>query len=103
MDIKQFIEMIPTRSIMVVGDVMLDEYLWGHVRGISPEAPVPIVEIRSQTYAPGGAGNVATNLASLSSHIWLAGAVGVDSQATKLHELLAQTPRIATHLYPCQD
>jgi len=53
MNIKQLIEVIPTRNIMVVGDVMLDEYQWGHVRGISPEAPVPIVEVRNSTWAPG--------------------------------------------------
>src|SRR5438128_11487572 len=88
---------------MVVGDIMLDEYLWGTLRGISPEAPIPIVEIRQQTYALGGAGNVAANLASLGSNVWLAGVVGVDSQGAKLFELSSETPRISMHLYPCQD
>jgi len=103
MRIAELREIIPTRNIMVVGDVMLDEYLWGHVRGISPEAPVPIVEIRQQTYALGGAGNVAANLASLGSNVWLAGVVGADSHAAKIFELFSQTPRISMHLYPCQD
>src|SRR5947209_11060037 len=103
MRIAELREIIPTRNIMVVGDLMLDEYLWGNVRGISPEAPVPIVEIRQQTYALGGAGNVAANLASLGSNVWLAGVVGVDSQAAKLFELSSETPRISMHLYPCQD
>jgi D-beta-D-heptose 7-phosphate kinase/D-beta-D-heptose 1-phosphate adenosyltransferase len=103
MRIERLKEVIPTRNIMVVGDVMLDEYLWGYARGISPEAPVPVVEIRRQTYALGGAGNVATNLASLGCNVWLAGVVGSDMQATKMFELLSQIPRISTCLFPCQD
>src|SRR6266566_2861957 len=103
MRVEELKEIIPTRNIMVVGDVMLDEYLWGTVRGISPEAPVPVVEIRQQTYALGGAGNVAANLASLGSNVWLAGVVGADSHAAKIFELFSQTARISMHLYPCQD
>ena len=103
MRVEELMEIIPTRKIMVVGDVMLDEYLWGNVRGISPEAPVPIVEIRQQTYALGGAGNVAANLASLGCSVWLAGVVGTDTQAAKLFELFSQTPRISMHLFPCED
>src|SRR5437016_9769798 len=103
MRVEQLMEIIPTCNIMVVGDVMLDEYLWGNVRGISPEAPVPVVEIRSQTYALGGAGNVAANLAALGSNVCLAGVVGADTQAAKLFEILSDLPRISMHLYPCQD
>ena len=103
MNIKQLIEVIPTRKIMVVGDVMLDEYQWGHVRGISPEAPVPIVEVRNSTWAPGGAGNVAVNLASLGCKVWLAGAVGYDMQAAKIAELFSNSLAISTFLYECQD
>jgi len=103
MDIKQLIEVIPTRSIMVVGDVMLDEYQWGHVRGISPEAPVPIVEVRNSTWAPGGSGNVAVNLASLGCKVLLAGAVGFDMQAAKIAELFSNSPAISTYLYECRD
>lgn len=103
MRVEELREIITTRNILVVGDIMLDEYLWGTVRGISPEAPVPVVEIRQQTYTPGGAGNVAANLASLGSNVWLVGVVGTDTQAAKLFEVLSQTPRISMHLYPCQD
>src|SRR5437660_5379799 len=101
MRVEQLMEIIPTCNIMVVGDIMLDEYLWGTVRGISPEAPVPVVEIRQQTYAPGGAGNVAANLASLGSNVWLVGAVGNDTRAAKLFEVLSQIPRLSMSLYPC--
>jgi D-glycero-beta-D-manno-heptose-7-phosphate kinase len=103
MRVEDLKEIITTRNILVVGDIMLDEYLWGTVRGISPEAPVPVVEIRQQTYAPGGAGNVAANLARLGSNVWLVGVVGTDTQAAKLFEVLSQTPHISMHLYPCQD
>ncbi|HEY6406044.1 MAG TPA: PfkB family carbohydrate kinase, partial [Ktedonobacteraceae bacterium] len=66
-------------------------------------APVPVVEIRSQTYAPGGAGNVAANLSALGSNVWLTGVVGDDTQAAKIVELLSATPRISMRLFPCQD
>jgi D-glycero-beta-D-manno-heptose-7-phosphate kinase len=103
MRVEQLMEIVPTRNIMVVGDIMLDEYLWGTVRGISPEAPVPVVEIRSKTYALGGAGNVAANLANLGSNIYLAGVVGNDVEAARLADLVAATPRISLHAYPCQN
>jgi D-beta-D-heptose 7-phosphate kinase/D-beta-D-heptose 1-phosphate adenosyltransferase len=61
------------------------------------------VEIRQQTYAPGGAGNVAANLACLGSNVWVTGVVGADTQGAKLFELFSQTPGISAHLYPCQD
>lgn len=102
-DIKQLSEIIPTRNIMVVGDVMLDEYQWGSVRGLSPEAPVPVVEVRDQSWVLGGAGNVAANLASLGSNVWLTGVVGSDIQAAKISELLFQAPRISARLYTCED
>jgi rfaE bifunctional protein kinase chain/domain len=103
MRVEQLIEIVPTRNILVVGDIMLDEYLWGSVRGISPEAPVPVVEIRCKTYALGGAGNVAANLAKLGCSAELAGVTGNDAAATKLVELAAASPRISLHAYPCPD
>src|SRR5258708_5326311 len=90
-------------NIMSPTTIMLDEYLRGTVRGISPEAPVPVVEIRSKTYALGGAGNVAANLANLGSNIYLAGVVGNDVEATRLSDLVSATPRISLHAYACQN
>lgn len=66
--------------VLVVGDVVLDEYMKGHVRRISPEAPVPVVEILDASYAPGGAGNVAANIASLGGQAYIAGVIGDDQQ-----------------------
>lgn len=79
-----------TRRILVVGDLMLDRYLWGDVSRISPEAPVPVVRVTRQTETAGGAGNVALNLAGLGARAALAGYVGTDDRA---HSLLAVLQR----------
>ena len=74
--------------ILVIGDVMLDHFIWGGVRRISPEAPVPIVEVTKETWYPGGAANVARNVAPFSRHVSILGRVGNDSQAAQLRSLL---------------
>ncbi|MBX7208022.1 MAG: D-glycero-beta-D-manno-heptose-7-phosphate kinase [Verrucomicrobiaceae bacterium] len=76
--------------ILVVGDVMLDHFIWGNVRRISPEAPVPVVEVVKETSFPGGAANVARNLATFTKHSLLMGRVGRDSEARRLRELLGE-------------
>ena len=67
------------RRVLVVGDVMLDEFLWGRVSRISPEAPVPVVEVTRQSFHLGGAGNVAANVRSLGGNAVLVGLVGRDA------------------------
>ena len=59
----------------LIGDVMLDHYLWGATKRISPEAPVPVVSVESETYRPGGAANVAYNLRILGSNVTIAGLI----------------------------
>jgi rfaE bifunctional protein kinase chain/domain len=76
--------------ILVLGDVMLDQFLWGRVGRISPEAPVPIVEFERESFIAGGAANVARNLADLNVATELFGAVGQDEAAKKLKRLLNQ-------------
>lgn len=76
--------------LLVVGDVMLDHFIWGNVRRISPEAPVPVVEVARETLFPGGAANVARNLAPFTRHASLMGRVGRDAEARRLRELLAE-------------
>ncbi|MBL9118271.1 MAG: D-glycero-beta-D-manno-heptose-7-phosphate kinase [Verrucomicrobiaceae bacterium] len=76
--------------ILVVGDVMLDHFVWGNVRRISPEAPVPVVEVVRETLFPGGAANVARNLAEFTQHGLILGRVGADSDAQKLTELMKE-------------
>jgi len=72
------------RRLIVLGDVMLDEFIWGKVRRISPEAPVPVVEIERETVALGGAGNVTSNLAALGAQPLQLGVVGADPDADRL-------------------
>lgn len=75
-------------KILVIGDLMLDEFLWGKVTRISPEAPVPVVDIQRRAAYPGGAANVARNLASLGAQAGLAGIIGQDDAGHHLIDLL---------------
>ncbi len=77
-------------SILVVGDVMLDKYIWGNVERISPEAPVPVVEVVKETYHLGGCGNVADNIVSVGGKSYLVSVVGDDSNSEKLREMLVK-------------
>jgi len=77
------------RLVLVLGDVMLDEFVWGRVSRISPEAPVPVVQVTSQSFQLGGAGNVAANVRSLGGRAVLAGVVGGDSAGDHVREALA--------------
>jgi len=77
-------------TVLVVGDLMLDRYLWGDVERISPEAPVPVVRLSRETERVGGAANVAANLAGLGLRVQLAGHVGVDSAGEALLGQLAE-------------
>ena len=77
-------------SIAVLGDVMLDEFCWGKVDRISPEAPVPIVQVKTETWRPGGAANVASNLVALGAKAHIFGIVGDDGAGRRLSEALAK-------------
>src|SRR4051812_32432751 len=87
-DLKSIISRFRGRRVIVVGDVMLDEYLHGDVRRISPESPVPIVETTGQSYAAGGAGNVARNAATLGADVRIVAVTGDDPAAAILASLL---------------
>jgi D-beta-D-heptose 7-phosphate kinase/D-beta-D-heptose 1-phosphate adenosyltransferase len=86
------------RRVVVVGDVMLDHFLFGRVQRLSPEAPVPIVEYDHDEYRPGGAANVAMNLAALGAAVSLIGVVGADDSAARLRQLLTEGGVDATDL-----
>jgi D-beta-D-heptose 7-phosphate kinase/D-beta-D-heptose 1-phosphate adenosyltransferase len=75
-------------TVLVVGDVMLDRYWWGSVKRISPEAPVPVVDLQKSSFAPGGAANVAVNIAGLGAKPLLVGITGTDADAGTLCDLL---------------
>lgn len=92
------------QAILVVGDVMLDEYIYGTVKRISPEAPIPIVETQRREYRPGGASNVARNIAALGGTPLLCGIVGTDAHAAILSAHLHDS--VAAHhltLIPAAD
>ena len=75
--------------MLVIGDVMLDEFIWGKVSRISPEAPVPVVEVQSESFYPGGAANVARNLRPFCKAVQISGLVGHDAAAGRLRTLLS--------------
>jgi D-beta-D-heptose 7-phosphate kinase/D-beta-D-heptose 1-phosphate adenosyltransferase len=74
------------KRILVLGDVMLDQFIWGSVSRISPEAPVPVVEIKKETIHMGGAANVASNIWSLGGSPLVLGVVGDDSEGKRIHK-----------------
>ncbi|KXU36849.1 hypothetical protein AXK11_03405 [Cephaloticoccus primus] len=81
---------IAARRILVIGDVMLDHYIWGDATRISPEAPVPVVDIARDTWTAGGAANVALNIASLGATCTLAGFVSDDDAGQRLRQILGE-------------
>jgi rfaE bifunctional protein kinase chain/domain len=78
------------KRFLVIGDLMLDEFVWGKVGRISPEAPVPVVEVTRETFYPGGAANVARNLREFVDRVSVIGLIGKDPGGRQLRELLAQ-------------
>jgi D-beta-D-heptose 7-phosphate kinase/D-beta-D-heptose 1-phosphate adenosyltransferase len=78
----------PALRLLVVGDLMLDKYIWGEVGRISPEAPVPVVRATRQSEQPGGAANVAMNIARLGAHVTVAGFTGGDENQQLLDAAL---------------
>ncbi|ASU33785.1 D-glycero-beta-D-manno-heptose-7-phosphate kinase [Mucilaginibacter xinganensis] len=75
-------------SILVIGDLMIDHYIWGNATRLSPEAPVPIVNVNNESTTLGGAGNVVQNLVSLGAKVTVAGIIGNDSTGKKVIEIL---------------
>ena len=86
---RQILNAASKTRVLVVGDVMLDQFIWGSVARISPEAPVPVVDFERESFMPGGAANVARNLTALNVPTELFGAVGQDDAAHRLVKLLA--------------
>src|SRR5206468_12100527 len=82
--LRDLLEIAGTTRIVVIGDVMLDQFIWGRVSRISPEAPVPVVEFERESFMPGGAANVARNLTALKSSADALGVIGRDDAGKKL-------------------
>ena len=87
---REILDSFKNKQVLVVGDVMLDEYVWGRVSRVSPEAPVMIVDADSHTFVPGGAANVVNNVCALGAKAVIVGIVGEDNAAGTLKEKLAE-------------
>ncbi|MGE5894786.1 MAG: D-glycero-beta-D-manno-heptose-7-phosphate kinase [bacterium] len=89
MNYKGILSRFKRKNILIVGDVILDHYVWGTVDRISPEAPVPVVTVTRENYLLGGAGNVANNITSLGAQATIAGIIGEDHRGRMVVDLLA--------------
>jgi rfaE bifunctional protein kinase chain/domain len=96
--LRQLLERTASMKVLVVGDLMLDRYLWGKVERISPEAPVPIVDVAREENRPGGAANVALNIRALGASVILGGIVGNDPEGK---ELLLQSRKLGFDTSAC--
>src|ERR1041385_6366858 len=85
---SEILQSLRDRYIVVLGDVMLDEFVWGDVTRISPEAPVPVVDVRRESVHLGGAANVLANLIALGSRGSVVGVVGKDGPGERLQNQL---------------
>ena len=81
--LQRHIEQFPNAAVLVVGDLMLDHYIWGKVSRISPEAPVPVVHVNSESWQLGGASNVYNNIVALGGRTELCGVVGADERCRR--------------------
>ncbi len=88
--LKEILAHARTKRILVIGDLMLDEFVWGKVGRISPEAPVPVVEVTGESFYPGGAANVARNLREFVEDVAVVGLIGSDRGGRQLRKLLAE-------------
>jgi rfaE bifunctional protein kinase chain/domain len=86
--LKKYIPKFKNKRVLVVGDLMLDDYIYGKVTRISPEAPIPVIEVEKEETKPGGAANVVLNLISLGAKVYCAGVAGKDTNAKKLLDAL---------------
>jgi D-beta-D-heptose 7-phosphate kinase/D-beta-D-heptose 1-phosphate adenosyltransferase len=90
MKFLDLIEAFKKQSILIIGDTMVDKFIWGTVKRISPEAPVPVVEVTRESEVLGGAGNVAANIAALGAKAYIISAIGEDETAASLKRLLQE-------------
>ncbi len=89
--LSQIVARFANQRILVAGDLMLDEFIWGKVSRISPEAPVPVVDVTAESYYPGGAANVARNVREFATGTHMMGIAGSDSRGDQLVRLLAES------------
>lgn len=102
-DFKKLFDSFSSLKVGVIGDVMLDTYMWGRVDRISPEAPVPVVSLHKKEYRIGGAGNVALNCKSLAAQVSVLSVTGDDADGLLLEELLNSNNIDTTYLAKSKD
>src|SRR5947209_14738076 len=95
---EDVLKLIPEQTVICVGDLMLDDYVYGEVSRISPEAPAPVIAVNRSELVVGGAGNVARNIASLGARCIFVGVVGDDDAGRALTTALRSEPLIESHL-----
>jgi rfaE bifunctional protein kinase chain/domain len=88
--LSKYVDGLSDTKVVVVGDILMDEYVWGDVSRISPEAPVPVVEIKQETKMLGGAANVVNNIASLGGTPILCGVIGEDQTGREIVDTMLQ-------------
>ncbi len=88
--VQEILSSAASKRVLVIGDLMLDEFVWGKVGRISPEAPVPVVEVTGESFYPGGAANVARNLREFLGRVSVIGLIGVDRGGRQLRRLLEE-------------
>ena len=92
-NIEHLLSQFSNKHILVIGDVMLDKYIWGSVDRVSPEAPVPVVKVEKTDYHAGGAANVAENIHGLGGEVTLIGLIGDDPDGETLQSILKKDNR----------
>ena len=88
-NLKEIFQAFDRKKVLIIGDVMIDSYIWGKVNRISPEAPVPVVNVKTREKRLGGAANVALNIKALGATPILCSVVGDDSESQTLNELIS--------------
>ena len=87
---KKLLEKIRELKVLIIGDLILDHYIWGDASRISPEAPVPVIEVDHDSYTAGGAANVALNIRALGATAEICGVLGNDDSGLLLKKILAE-------------
>lgn len=95
-DLIKLVNKFKNAKVLVIGDIMVDHFIYGNVERISPEAPVPIVNVNKETITPGGAANVANNVAKLGATAYIFGVVGKDYNGNALKQLMRKEDNIVS-------
>jgi len=89
-ELESLLDRLAQAKVLIVGDLILDQYIWGEVNRISPEAPIPVVEVVRESFSPGGASNVANNICALGAGVEVCGIIGKDGYGRMLMDLLEE-------------